>query len=175
MQRVLCLLLLVLSAACTGGGEPPPSTQPPVVVVVPDPPAGAHLRVTAVRQGADVDVTVRAYGVGDVFGVSYHLTFDPLVLQASAGPGTQPAFLDGAGGAHHVLALRAGDIAAGGTRTSVAQGNVALTEGQVLLQTRLRAVTAGITTLRVERVVVKRANGVMVAVVGTSFPLEVAP
>lgn len=174
MQRVMCLVLLVLSVACTSGGEPPPSTQPPVVVV-PDPPAGPHLRVTAVRQGADVDVTVRAYGVGDVFGVSYHLTFDPLVLLAGAGPGTQPAFLDGAGGAHHVLALRAGDIAAGGVRTSVAQGNVALTEGQQLLQTRLRAVAAGITTLRVERVVVKRANGVMVAVVGTSFPLEVAP
>ena len=175
MQRLLISLLLAAVTACSGATQPPPGQNNTNTVVVPDPPSGPHLRVTAQRNGADVDVTVRAYGVGDVFGLSYHLTFDPAVLQAQAGPGMQDTLLGDAQSAHTVLALRSGDVVAGGVRKLVGLGAVAIPDGHTLLQTRLHAVAAGVTTLRVERVVVKRANGTLVPAVGTSYPLEVAP
>lgn len=174
-MKSLPALWVALLCACSSPPETAPTVDAGPTVVVPDPPEGPHLAVTAVRSGADVDVQVRAHGLGSVFGVSYHLVFDPAVLQTQDGAGAQDLGLGDAQDVHAVLVERGGEVVAGGVRKRTRQGDAAIPDGHLLLQTRLRAVAAAVTTLRVERVVVKRANGTPVAAVGTAFPVAVAP
>ena len=86
----------------------------------------------------------------------------------------QPPFL-GVDNARHVLVARGGDVSAGGATRQPSLGNVNLADGTTLLDANYQVMAAGVTTVRVERVVVKRADGTAVPAVGTYYPVAVAP
>lgn len=157
------------------GRELPPGAT----AFAPDPMAsGPHLAI-AVRFDIDgdpalleVDIVARAPGA--LFGLSYHLGYDPAALWLE-GPLTQAAILGPEAEAAYVIAHGPGDVALGGSRRAPTLGNTAVADGVVLATLRFRGVPESASRLVLTRTYGRTADAALVPLAGGRGTLTLGP
>lgn len=115
------------------------------------------------------NVTIEGRELGALFGLSFHVTATNARLSNAATTDALP--LDRV--LARIDAKDDGDVAFGGTRLDPANGDVAIEDG-ALASLHVEASEPGDVELRIERAVVRRADGsfVPVAVAGGTLTLE---
>jgi hypothetical protein len=161
--RFVLLALVAGALGCDAAVEPGFAPSPA-------PPAGAAALVATATLGAPghADVVIEGRALGPLFGLSFHVTATNAALdEVKAGDALA---LD-----RTVARIDGNDVALGGTRLDPQSGDVALEEG-ALASFHVTAVEAGDVELRIERAVVRRADGsfMPVAVAGGTLTLEAA-
>lgn len=172
-----------VTASDTSGAPDTSDTGPDVPArtnaFVAEPPAAGPRLELSVTFGVDgdpglIEVQVVAHAIGAVFGLSYHLSYDPDVL-ALEGAVTQPAFLGSDADAIHVVAQRPGDLALGGSRRASALGDTPIADALVLGTLHFRASPDAETRLSVTRSYARTADTALVPVSGGRGTLTLAP
>lgn len=121
-----------------------------------------------------VEVAVVAYAIPSVFGLSYHLAYDPAVLVLE-GAVTQPAFLGPDAEAIHVIVAHPGDLALGGSRRAPPLGDTPVADARVLATLRFRAAPDAETPLALMRSYARTADAALVSIAGARGTLTLAP
>jgi hypothetical protein len=157
---VLALLALPASASCVQPG----------FAASPAPGGPALITTATLGEPGHADVTIEGHELGALFGLSFHVTvaagnasLDDASTTATLALDRLVARVDDDGN----------DVAFGGTRLDPATGDVAIDDGS-LAAVHVTAQEAGDVELRIERAVVRRADGsfIPVAVAGGTLTLE---
>jgi hypothetical protein len=157
MRNLVLAALPFFAASCVEAGFVPS----------PAPDGPALLTTATLGEPGHADVTIEARALGALFGLSFHVTTTNATLDDART--TDALTLD------RVLARvdDEHDVAFGGTRLDPANGDVAVEDG-ALASLHVTAREAGDVELRIERAVVRRADGsfIPVAVAGGTLTLE---
>lgn len=159
-----------------------PDLAPRTNAFLPDAPATGPRLLLEVTFDVDgdpglVEVAVVAYAIPAVFGLSYHLGYDPAAL-ALEGPLTQAPILGPDAEAVYIIAHGPGEVALGGSRRAPTLGDTPIAAGadEVVLATlRFRAVPDRESRLVLARTYGRTADAALVPIAGGRGTLTLAP
>jgi hypothetical protein len=164
---------LILAAALTALAAcvPEPPLEPGYVPAASA--EGPRLQLAVEVDGPTAIARVVAQEVTDVFGLSFHLTWDG--AQVDGAVQDAPAFLDpdGADAALHIARATAGDAALGGARRHPELGGVDLLD-ETLAVVELTARADGASSVALTDVVARRADGSFLPVAAAAGELTLA-
>lgn len=168
MRNLVAPLLLGAIAGCI------PAVQPGFAPAGAPPDGPALVATATLGDAGHADVTVEGRELGALFGLSFHVTATNATLDDAQT--TLALALDRVVARVDDSATEEADVAFGGTRLDPAAGDVTVDDG-ALATVHVQALEAGDVELRIERAVVRRADGsfVPVAVAGGTLTLEDAP
>ena len=128
------------------------------------PPAGAAVWLTCdLTQPEAPVVQVWARELDQVFGLAGHVRYDAEHLAVSEVAMATPLGADAAGEAADLGAPHLGDVAFGGARRGPAVGAIEVTDPALVATLSMRALKAAQSRLTIDDLVVRRADGSLVA------------
>ena len=142
------------------------------LVAVPGPADGPRLELAATFESNRVVVQIVARGVGSVFGLSYHLVTSP-ALYPTATPDVRPV-LGPPSDALHIVAVRDGDVALGGTRRAPPLGETEIAQGTILAEV-VFAPAPGSYRIGLTTAYARRADGSLVPLAAQTGTLTITP